>query len=123
VYNCITNTCFADNTHDGLVVQGGKGMEITGNIFVRNKNGLILDRTERARVIGGTFETDPWGGKREDKALCLSKDSTGVVISGATFNTLESGIPTGILYSGEMPTYTACTFSGELSQLVTEIVD
>ncbi len=120
VYNIISNTCFADNDGAGVVINGGRGTEISGSVFVRNKHGLTINQAQRIRVIGGIFESDSHGGARDDKEFIHSSGSREVVVQGTSFFSAENPIPAAVLYQDPKPLVEGCTYSGKVKQLTAE---
>ena len=120
VYNIISNTCFADNDEVGVEINGGKGSEISGSVFVRNKYGLKVNRAARIRVIGGIFESDAAGGRSGDKEFIHSSESGGLLVQGTSFCSHVSLIPAAVSYKGPAPLVEGCTYQGKMKRLIQE---
>ena len=74
IYTAINNCVIADNDHLGIFIKGGKGTDIFSTTFVRVEHALVAENTTRLKVIGGTCETDPAGGERNDKAFMVFRN-------------------------------------------------
>jgi hypothetical protein len=120
IYNIISNTCFADNDGTGIEINGGTGMHITAPVFVRNKHHLIINNSNRNRVIGGIFETNTHAGPRDDKEFISVNESNELLVQGATFSSTAQAFPAAILYKGPAPLAEGCTHSGKVQQLTME---
>jgi len=118
IYNIISNTCFADNDGTGIEMNGGRGTEISGSVFVRNKHGLKINNAQRIRIIGGVFETDVNGGARDDKDFIYSSGSHELIVQGASFSSTTNVIPAAVIFKGPEPLVEACTYSGKVTQLI-----
>jgi len=121
IYTLISGICFADNDGYGIYMKSGKGNEVASSVFVRNEIGLYVEDTKRTRVIGGTFEADPHGGKRSDTDFIRSVRNQAMLVSAATFVSEKVGIDSAVNYTGAAPTVTGCTISGEVMHLHEEI--
>ena len=111
--------CFADNDEYGAIINGGKGNEISSSVFVRNKTGLLIEKTRCTRIIGGTFESDKHGGKRDDKSFIDSKMNDAMLISSVNFRSDKSTIESAVVYSGKSPEIVGCKISEGVKVLAT----
>jgi hypothetical protein len=118
IYTVVSNTVIADNDGIGMLVERGRSNDILSCTFVRNEHGLLARDTTRLKIIGGAFETDPWGGPRQDKTLVGLQRTTAASVTAAAFNAQGTSFAAAIAVDAASDVAVAnCTLSG-IAQLV-----
>ncbi|MEM1213802.1 MAG: hypothetical protein AAGI68_16050 [Planctomycetota bacterium] len=120
IYTVVQGPCFADNDGLGLLMTGGHGNEIASGVFVRNKEGLVIQGARTTRVNGGVFGSDTAGSiPRQDTALIRVTGESELAVTGASFTVTGQPIAAGIAHDASSRVeHAGCQVSGELSQVM-----
>lgn len=101
IYTALTSAVIADNDGTGLYVTGGQSTEVVSSTFVRNRDGLIAQKTSRLKVAGGTFESDRNGGERDDQTYLTFRDVDQAAITGVSFSNQGETIQEPVRIEGD----------------------
>lgn len=101
IYTAVTSAVIADNDGTGVHVEGGFSNDVISSTFVRNKDGLVAEKTTRLKVAGGTFETDRAGGPRDDQTFLTLRDVDQAAITGVSFANPDGMIQEPVRLDGD----------------------